>query len=84
MKTPPSPPHTRIHTHTYARRRAKYELQHVVRTNLAANDAAYNCVYEGEDEDNVRGVRLSKELMAIAGAACVCVCACVRALAAPV
>ena len=55
-----------------------------MRTNLAANDAAYNCVYEGEDEDNVRGVRLSKELMAIAGAACVCVCACVRALAAPV
>jgi 3-ketoacyl-CoA synthase len=47
--------------------RAKYELQHVVRTNLAANDAAYNCVYEGEDEDGTRGVRLSKELMAIAG-----------------
>ncbi|KAI8464760.1 MAG: FAE1/Type III polyketide synthase-like protein-domain-containing protein [Monoraphidium minutum] len=47
--------------------RAKYELQHVVRTNLAANDAAFNCVYEGEDEDGTRGVRLSKELMAIAG-----------------
>ena len=47
--------------------RAKYELQHVVRTNLAANDAAYNCVYEGEDDDGTRGVRLSKELMAIAG-----------------
>ncbi|GBF91682.1 hypothetical protein Rsub_03986 [Raphidocelis subcapitata] len=47
--------------------RSKYELQHVVRTNLAANDAAYNCVYEGEDDDGVRGVRLSKELMAIAG-----------------
>jgi hypothetical protein len=50
-------------------RRAKYELQHVVRTNLAANDSAFNCVYEGEDEDGTRGVRLSKELMAIAGAA---------------
>ena len=47
--------------------RAKYELQHVVRTNLAADDAAYNCVYEGEDDAGVRGVRLSKELMAIAG-----------------
>jgi hypothetical protein len=40
----------------------------VVRTNLAANDAAYNCVYEGEDEEGTRGVRLSKDLMAIAGA----------------
>lgn len=47
--------------------RAKYELQHVVRTNLAANDAAFNCVYECEDEAGTRGVRLSKELMAIAG-----------------
>ena len=47
--------------------RAKYELQHVVRTNLAANDAAFKCVYEAEDEGGVRGVSLSKELMAIAG-----------------
>jgi len=38
-----------------------------VRTNLAANDCAYNCVYEGEDDEGTRGVRLSKELMAIAG-----------------
>ncbi|KAI8473024.1 MAG: FAE1/Type III polyketide synthase-like protein-domain-containing protein [Monoraphidium minutum] len=50
-------------------RRAKYELQHVVRTNLAANDAAYNCVIEVEDEDGVRGVRLAKELMSVAGMA---------------
>ena len=51
-----------------------------MRTNLAANDAAYNCVYECEDEEGKRGVRLSKDLMAIAGEAlkvrvCVCVCA---------
>jgi 3-ketoacyl-CoA synthase len=48
-------------------RRAKYRLQHVLRTNLASNDAAYNCVYETEDEEGHRGVRLSKDLMAIAG-----------------
>jgi 3-ketoacyl-CoA synthase len=48
-------------------RRSKYVLQHVVRTNLAACDEAYNCVYEGEDDAGTRGVRLSKELMAIAG-----------------
>ena len=50
-------------------RRAKYRLEHVVRTNLAANDAAFNCVYETEDEEGHRGVRLSKDLMAIAGEA---------------
>lgn len=38
-----------------------------MRTNLAASDAAYNCVFEAEDEQGVRGIRLSKELMAIAG-----------------
>lgn len=48
---------------------AKYELQHVVRTNLAANDAAFHCVYEQEDVAGQRGVKLSKELMAIAGEA---------------
>jgi 3-ketoacyl-CoA synthase len=39
----------------------------VLRTNLASNDAAFNCVYETEDEEGHRGVRLSKDLMAIAG-----------------
>lgn len=51
------------------RRRAKYELKHVVRTHLAANDAAFNCVVEQEDKEGTRGVTLSKELMAIAGTA---------------
>jgi hypothetical protein len=41
----------------------------VVRTNLAANDAAFNCVFEVEDEAGVRGIRLAKELMVVAGEA---------------
>eukprot|EP00878_Enallax_costatus_P002014 GHUV01002178.1.p1 GENE.GHUV01002178.1~~GHUV01002178.1.p1 ORF type:complete len:506 (+),score=137.11 GHUV01002178.1:244-1761(+) len=49
--------------------RAKYQLQHVVRTNLAANDAAYGCVFETEDDTGIRGVKLSKELMSVAGEA---------------
>ncbi|KAI8470286.1 MAG: FAE1/Type III polyketide synthase-like protein-domain-containing protein [Monoraphidium minutum] len=49
--------------------RSKYELQHVVRINLAADDAAFNCIFEAEDDDGVRGVRLAKELMAVAGQA---------------
>jgi 3-ketoacyl-CoA synthase len=52
-------------------RRSKYQLQHVVRTNLAASDAAYGCVFETEDEQGVRGVKLSKELMSVAGKATV-------------
>jgi 3-ketoacyl-CoA synthase len=43
----------------------------VVRTHLANNDAAFNCVVEQEDSEGVRGVKLSKELMAIAGG-CFC------------
>lgn len=38
-----------------------------MRTNLAANDAAFSCVYEQEDEEGHRGVKLSKDLMSIAG-----------------
>jgi 3-ketoacyl-CoA synthase len=49
--------------------RAKYSLRHVVRTNLAASDEAFSCVYEQEDGRGHRGVRLSKDLMAIAGEA---------------
>lgn len=32
-------------------RRAKYELQHLVRVNLAGQDRAYRCVYQLEDEN---------------------------------
>ncbi|XP_020270295.1 3-ketoacyl-CoA synthase 6-like [Asparagus officinalis] len=49
--------------------RAKYELVHVVRTNHAANDEAYRCVYQEEDGEGNIGVSLSKNLTAIAGAA---------------
>jgi 3-ketoacyl-CoA synthase len=49
--------------------RAKYRLRHVVRTNLAASDEAFGCVYECEDAASRRGVRLSKDLMSIAGEA---------------
>lgn len=50
-------------------RRAKYELRHVERTCLAADDAAYRCVHEQEDDKGRRGVRLGKDLMKVAGTA---------------
>ena len=49
--------------------RAKYQLKHVVRTHNGATDSAFTCMYQMEDEEHQVGIRLSKELMAIAGEA---------------
>ncbi|KAM1790509.1 hypothetical protein ACFX12_034562 [Malus domestica] len=51
------------------RRRAKYKLVHVVRTHCGADDKAFRCVYQEQDDDGKTGVSLSKDLMAIAGGA---------------
>ncbi|KAK8706636.1 hypothetical protein V6N13_050191 [Hibiscus sabdariffa] len=51
------------------RRRSKYELAHVVRTHLGADDKAFNCVQQEQDDDGKTGVSLSKDLMTIAGGA---------------
>ncbi|KAL8129537.1 hypothetical protein V2J09_018692 [Rumex salicifolius] len=49
------------------RSRAKYKLVHVVRTHRGADDKAFRCVYQEQDEKGKTGVSLSKDLMAIAG-----------------
>ncbi|XP_047939613.1 3-ketoacyl-CoA synthase 4-like [Salvia hispanica] len=56
------------------RRRSKYKILHVVRTHKGADDTAFRCVYQEQDDDinqnpKIRkiGVSLSKDLMAIAG-----------------
>ncbi|KAI4376053.1 hypothetical protein MLD38_013850 [Melastoma candidum] len=49
------------------RRRAKYKLVHVVRTHRGADDKAFRCVYQEQDDAGKTGVSLSKDLMAIAG-----------------
>ncbi|KAI7736923.1 hypothetical protein M8C21_032354 [Ambrosia artemisiifolia] len=51
------------------KRRAKYKLLHTVRTHCGADDTAFNCVYQEEDDARKVGVSLSKDLMAIAGSA---------------
>ncbi|KNC81536.1 hypothetical protein SARC_06143 [Sphaeroforma arctica JP610] len=49
--------------------RAKYELQHTVRTHQGASDLAYESVYQAEDSDGTVGVRLSKKIMDVSGVA---------------
>lgn len=51
------------------KRRAKYKLVHVVRTHKGADDKAFKCVYQEQDDVGKSGVSLSKDLMAIAGGA---------------
>ncbi|XP_061346006.1 3-ketoacyl-CoA synthase 4-like [Gastrolobium bilobum] len=51
------------------RRLAKYKLVHVVRTHKGADDKAFKCVYQEQDDAGKTGVSLSKDLMAIAGGA---------------
>ncbi|KAG0530407.1 hypothetical protein BDA96_05G183600 [Sorghum bicolor] len=51
------------------RHRSKYHLLHTVRTHHGADDRAYRCVFQEEDETGRVGVALSKDLMAVAGEA---------------
>jgi len=46
---------------------AKYELSETVRTHRGADDESYGCIFQEEDAERQVGVRLSKEVMAIAG-----------------
>jgi predicted naringenin-chalcone synthase len=47
-------------------RRAWYKLLHTVRVQ-GSGEAAYECVYQGEDNEGQCGVRLSKDIVKVAG-----------------
>ncbi|XP_044983900.1 3-ketoacyl-CoA synthase 6-like [Hordeum vulgare subsp. vulgare] len=47
--------------------KARFRLNHVVRTLTGADDSSYRCVFQEEDGDGHRGINLSKDLMNIAG-----------------
>jgi 3-ketoacyl-CoA synthase len=53
----------------YAGSKSKYTLQELIRTTIAADDEAFECVYQCEDDQGKIGVRLRKELMTVAGRA---------------
>ncbi|EMS47031.1 3-ketoacyl-CoA synthase 6 [Triticum urartu] len=46
---------------------SRFRLTHVVRTLTAAQDRAYRCAYQEEDDEGQTGINLSKDLVAIAG-----------------
>ncbi|PUZ61657.1 hypothetical protein GQ55_4G294300 [Panicum hallii var. hallii] len=48
---------------------ARFELTHIVRKSTGAQDSAYRCVFQEEDGEGILGIKLSKDLVAIAGAA---------------
>ncbi|KAJ8767345.1 hypothetical protein K2173_017389 [Erythroxylum novogranatense] len=47
--------------------RAKYRLEHIVRTHKGADDRSFRCVYQEEDEEKFKGLKVSKDLMEIGG-----------------
>ncbi|GBG00075.1 hypothetical protein Rsub_12772 [Raphidocelis subcapitata] len=52
--------------------RSKYTLHHIVRTIMAADDEAYRCVWQTNDDQGEQGVALRKELIGVAGRAVAC------------
>ncbi|KAI5010360.1 hypothetical protein ZWY2020_012497 [Hordeum vulgare] len=50
-----------------SRSKARFRLEHFTRTITAADDVAYHCVYQEEDENGNFGTALSKDLMGVAG-----------------
>ncbi|KAJ7958434.1 3-ketoacyl-CoA synthase [Quillaja saponaria] len=47
--------------------RAKYRLEHIVRTHKGADDRSFRCVYQEEDEQRFKGLKVSKDLVEIGG-----------------
>jgi 3-ketoacyl-CoA synthase len=51
------------------RRRARYELAHIVRVHLGADAEAYRCVFQHADQEEKIGVELNRDLVRVAGRA---------------
>ncbi|KAL9239813.1 hypothetical protein vseg_014097 [Gypsophila vaccaria] len=47
--------------------RAKYKLEHIVRTHKGADDRSFRSVYQEEDERKFKGLKVSRDLMEIGG-----------------
>lgn len=49
--------------------RAKYQLEHIVRTHKGSDDRSFRCVYQEEDEQRIKGLSISRDLMEVGGQA---------------
>ncbi|KAG6527986.1 3-ketoacyl-CoA synthase 10-like [Zingiber officinale] len=47
--------------------RAKYRLEHIVRTHKGADERSFRCVYQEEDEERIKGLSISRDLMEVGG-----------------
>ncbi|KAL3650905.1 hypothetical protein CASFOL_007308 [Castilleja foliolosa] len=47
--------------------RAKYKLEHIVRTHKGADDRSFRSIYQEEDSERFKGIKVSKELVEIGG-----------------
>ncbi|KAI3772202.1 hypothetical protein L6452_03383 [Arctium lappa] len=56
-----------LSNHRHDHPRAKYNLEHIVRTYKGGNDASFRSVYQEEDEQRFRGLRVSKDVVEISG-----------------
>ncbi|CAL5047207.1 unnamed protein product [Urochloa decumbens] len=52
-----------------SRSSARFELMHIVRKSTSAQDSAYHCVFQEEDDEGNLGINLSKDLLTVAGEA---------------
>ncbi|THU57273.1 hypothetical protein C4D60_Mb03t01780 [Musa balbisiana] len=48
-------------------RRAKYRLEHIVRTHKGADERSFRCVYQEEDQQRIKGLSISRDLMEVGG-----------------
>ncbi|XP_047968298.1 3-ketoacyl-CoA synthase 10-like [Salvia hispanica] len=48
-------------------RRAKYTLEHIVRTHKGADDRSFRSVYQEEDSEKHKGLKVSKDLVEVGG-----------------
>ncbi|KAK1264331.1 3-ketoacyl-CoA synthase 10 [Acorus gramineus] len=48
-------------------RRAKYRLEHIVRTHKGGDERSFRSVYQEEDEQRLKGLSISRDIMEVGG-----------------
>ena len=43
----------------------RYELQHLLRTHMGSDDESYSCIFQQEDSEGIRGVKLDRVLCSL-------------------